>query len=52
MPSDDAEFYQFFEQPVAERSMAVLQHALVGTDAPTRTAPFDHWNSLTTKVAY
>ncbi|TAM70536.1 MAG: nucleoside deaminase [Microbacteriaceae bacterium] len=49
---DDAEFYEFFEQPVEERSMPVVQYALVGTGAPARTAPFEQWINLTTRIAY
>jgi len=49
---DDAEFYEFFEQPVEERSMQVVQHAPLGADAPTHTAPFERWSNLTTRIAY
>jgi guanine deaminase len=49
---DDAEFYRFFELPVAERSMPVQQFVLTDAAGPTHTAPFDQWNHLLTKVAY
>lgn len=49
---DDAEFYRYFEQPEGERSMQVIQHVLVGPDSPHRTAPFDQWSALDTRVDY
>ncbi|WP_232819167.1 nucleoside deaminase [Homoserinimonas sp. OAct 916] len=49
---DDAEFYEFFDQPVAERSMPVVQYTPVGTDAPTPTAPFEQWTNLESRIEY
>jgi guanine deaminase len=49
---DDAEFYRFFEQPQEERSMRVIQYELADPASPDRTAPFDQWATLASRVNY
>ncbi|MFZ3453801.1 nucleoside deaminase [Arthrobacter sp. 7Tela_A1] len=44
---DDAVFYEYFETPIEERSMPVVQ-----VSGDTRTAPFDAWNAAVTRVEY
>ncbi|HSU71842.1 MAG TPA: nucleoside deaminase [Micrococcaceae bacterium] len=46
---DDAAFYNYFETPVAERSMAVLQ---LDPGTVAAWAPFEAWTTLETRIAY
>ncbi|MEO6943905.1 MAG: nucleoside deaminase [Lacisediminihabitans sp.] len=45
---DDAVFYDFFDAPVAERSLPVAQLAIGGV----HLAPFEAWTALESKVEY
>lgn len=49
---DDAEFYEFFTQPIEERSMTVTQLVLTNHDSTHHTAPFAQWATLANRVDY
>lgn len=44
---DDAVFYEYFETPLEERSMPVVQ-----LSGQTRTAPFEAWNAAADRTDY
>ncbi|MET4060844.1 guanine deaminase [Arthrobacter sp. UYP6] len=46
---DDAVFYEYFETPVAERSLQVTQQTAGEVPA---TAPFDAWASTVSRIEY
>lgn len=46
---DDAVFYEYFETPVAERSLQVTQ--LAAHEVPA-TAPFDAWTATESRIEY
>lgn len=46
---DDAAFYEFFDTPVAERSMPVAQ---LTSDGSSHLAPFTAWAALDSRIEY
>ena len=46
---DDAVFYEYFETPVAQRSLQVTQQA--AREVPA-TAPFDAWTAAANRIEY